>query len=180
MKGSIQKGMILLKTKAAEKKSKGGFIIPDSSQEKPTSGTILVLGKEEIKLGLAVGDFIQYSKYAGSKLHMEEEDYLLINQKDFMYMVKEGKMKLGLNIVAIEKSEDVERTLESGIIIPQTKKDTNPQGRVLAVGPGDDKHPLEIRVGDMVYYQAAGAITVTDPQGKECLLVNSANCLFVV
>ena len=61
---------ILVKPLAAEEKTIGGIIIPDSAKEKPAKGEIIAVGagtKDE-EMILKVGDIILYGKYAGTEI----------------------------------------------------------------------------------------------------------------
>ena len=74
---------ILVKPLAAEEKTIGGIIIPDSAKEKPAKGEIIAVGTgtkdEEI---LKVGDIILYGKYAGTEIEHEGEKFLIMRQND--------------------------------------------------------------------------------------------------
>ena len=77
---------ILVKPLAAEEKTIGGIIIPDSAKEKPAKGEIIAVGtgtKEE-EMILKVGDIILYGKYAGTEIEHEGEKFLIMR----MYLVK--------------------------------------------------------------------------------------------
>lgn len=92
------------------------------------------------------------------------------------------KAKLGPHGILVEKYVPVERKLESGIIIPQTKKLTKPRSKVVAVGPGTEKKPMEARVGDEISFEAANA-RVVEVEGKEYMLIDaspSANNLLYI
>ena len=75
---------ILVKPLAAEEKTIGGIIIPDSAKEKPAKGEIIAVGtgtKEEDMI-LKVGDIILYGKYAGTEIEHEGEKFLIMLQND--------------------------------------------------------------------------------------------------
>lgn len=75
---------ILVKPLAAEEKTIGGIIIPDSAKEKPAKGEIIAVGagtKDE-EMILKVGDIILYGKYAGTEIKHEGEKYLIMRQND--------------------------------------------------------------------------------------------------
>ena len=86
--------------------------------------------------------------------------------------------KLGPHGILVEKYIPVERKLPTGIIIPQTKKQTKPISKVVAVGSGTKKDPMEVRVGDEISFQAANARDV-EVEGKEYMLINSIDCLYI-
>lgn len=75
---------ILVKPLAAEEKTIGGIIIPDSAKEKPAKGEIIAVGtgtKDE-EMILKVGDIILYGKYAGTEIEYEGEKFLIMHQND--------------------------------------------------------------------------------------------------
>ena len=88
------------------------------------------------------------------------------------------EVKLGPHGILVEKYIPVERKIESGIIIPQTKKLTKPQSKVVAVGPGTREKPMEVRVGDVISFEAANA-RVVEVEKKEYMLTDSNNCLYI-
>ena len=77
---------VLVKPAAAEEKTVGGIIIPDSAKEKPLRGTVLAVGngtKDEAMV-LAEGDTILYGKYAGTELEFDGEKLLIMRQSDVL------------------------------------------------------------------------------------------------
>jgi chaperonin GroES len=81
---------VLVKPAAAEEKTIGGIIIPDSAKEKPLRGTVLAVGngtKDEPMI-LKQGDQVLYGKYAGTELEFEGEKYLIIKQQDVLAVIQ--------------------------------------------------------------------------------------------
>lgn len=77
---------VLVQPAAAEEKTIGGIIIPDSAKEKPLRGTVLAVGngtKDEPMI-LKQGDQVLYGKYSGTELEFEGEKYLIIKQQDVL------------------------------------------------------------------------------------------------
>ena len=77
---------VLVKPAAAEEKTIGGIIIPDSAKEKPLRGTVLAVGngtKDEAMV-LKEGDEVLYGKYAGMELEFDGEKFLIIKQADVL------------------------------------------------------------------------------------------------
>jgi chaperonin GroES len=60
----------------------GGLYIPDSAKEKPQSGKVEAVG-DEVK-SLKVGDKILFDKYSGSKISIDNKDYLIIKEEDIL------------------------------------------------------------------------------------------------
>jgi chaperonin GroES len=88
LKGKILAGKILVETDAAEEKTVSGIIIPDSAQEKPQVGTVVLVGagKTDEPMELKAGDVVFYGKYAGTELDIDGADYLLMSQTDVLYI----------------------------------------------------------------------------------------------
>ena len=81
---------VLVQPAAAEEKTVGGIIIPDSAKEKPLRGTVLAVGngtKDEPMI-LKQGDQVLYGKYAGTELEFDGEKYLIIKQQDILAVIE--------------------------------------------------------------------------------------------
>ena len=77
---------VLIAPAAAEEKTVGGIIIPDTAKEKPLKGQVVAVGngtKDEAMV-LKVGDTVLYGKYAGTELEVEGEKYLIMRQSDVL------------------------------------------------------------------------------------------------
>ncbi len=102
MKGELKKmkfrplhDRLLVKRLAEEEKTKGGIIIPDSAKEKPMEGEIIAAGKgkklEDGKIGaldVKVGDKVLFSKYAGTDIKIDDEDYLIMREDDILGIIE--------------------------------------------------------------------------------------------
>jgi chaperonin GroES len=85
---------LIVKRLAEEEKTKGGIIIPDSAKEKPQEAEVIAVGNGRIlddgkvvKLEVKVGDKILFSKYSGTEIKFEGEDYLIIKEDDVQAIV---------------------------------------------------------------------------------------------
>jgi chaperonin GroES len=74
---------------------KGGIIIPDSAKERPIEGRVKAVGKGKIgddgkpvALEVKVGDKVLYSKYGGTEIKVDGEDYLLMREDDILGIVE--------------------------------------------------------------------------------------------
>jgi chaperonin GroES len=74
---------------------KGGIIIPDSAKEKPIEGRVKSVGKGKIgddgkpvKLEVKVGDKVLYSKYGGTEIKIDGEDFLLMREDDILGVIE--------------------------------------------------------------------------------------------
>ena len=81
---------VLIRPVAAEEKTIGGIIIPDSAKEKPLRGEVIAVGngtKDEAMV-LNAGDQVLYCKYAGTELEYEGEKFLIMRQSDVLAILK--------------------------------------------------------------------------------------------
>jgi len=80
---------VLVKPAAAEEKTVGGIIIPDSAKEKPLKGEVVAVGhgtKDE-EMVVKPGDNVLYGKYAGTEIEFEGEQYLIMRQSDILAII---------------------------------------------------------------------------------------------
>ena len=75
---------VLIEPAAAETKTIGGIIIPDTAKEKPLQGTIVAVGNgtKDEEMILKEGDIVLYGKYAGTEIEHEGKKYLNMRQSD--------------------------------------------------------------------------------------------------
>lgn len=86
---------ILVKRLEEEEKTKGGIIIPDSAKEKPAEGKVVAVGQGKhndkgdlIPMQLKEGDRILFSKYGGTDVKLDGEDYLIMREDDVLGVVE--------------------------------------------------------------------------------------------
>ena len=81
---------MLINPAAAEEKTIGGIIIPDSAKEKPLRGEVLAVGNgtKDEEMVLKAGDQVLYGKYAGTELELDGEKYLIMRQSDVLAKVE--------------------------------------------------------------------------------------------
>ncbi len=82
---------IIVKQAEAETQTASGLYIPDNAKEKPQQGEVLAVGPgrrndkgERIPMDVEVGDKVLYSKYGGTEVHYEGEDYLIVGARDIL------------------------------------------------------------------------------------------------
>ena len=76
----------------ADSKTPSGLVIPDTAKEKPQLGEVLAVGPgtwnddgdERIPVDVSVGDLVFYSKYGGTEVKYEGEEYLILSSRDVM------------------------------------------------------------------------------------------------
>ena len=75
---------VLIEPAAAETKTIGGIIIPDTAKEKPLQGTIVAVGNgtKDEEMILKEGDKVLFGKYAGTEIEHEGKKYLIMRQSD--------------------------------------------------------------------------------------------------
>ena len=85
---------VAVKRVGEEEKTAGGIIIPDAAKEKPIEGRGKAVGKgkigddgKAIKLEVKVGDKVLYSKYGGTEIKLDGDDFLLMREDDVLAIV---------------------------------------------------------------------------------------------
>ncbi len=80
---------VLVRPVAAEEKTVGGIIIPDSAKEKPLKGEVLAVGNgtKDEQMVLKTGDEVLYGKYSGTELEIDGEKLLIMRQSDVLAVV---------------------------------------------------------------------------------------------
>ena len=80
---------VLVKPAAAEEKTLGGIIIPDSAKEKPLQGKVIAVGNgtKDEEMVLKVNDTVLYGKYSGTVIEHEGVKYLMMRQSDIFAII---------------------------------------------------------------------------------------------
>ena len=86
---------ILVKRIEEDEKTKGGIIIPDTAKEKPMQGEVIAAGKGKVlengtrqTLDVKKGDRVLFSKYAGTEVKIDAEDYLIMREDDILGIIE--------------------------------------------------------------------------------------------
>ena len=86
---------VLVKRLEEEEMTKGGIIIPDSAKEKPAEGEIVAVGNgkmddkgKRIAIELKVGDKVLFSKYGGTDVKIDGDDYMIMREDDILGVVE--------------------------------------------------------------------------------------------
>ena len=74
---------LVIKQVVAEETTKSGIVIPGQTKEKPQEATVVAVGKD-VKEELKVGDTVVYSKYAGTSIKVDEEEYIIVKEEDVL------------------------------------------------------------------------------------------------
>jgi chaperonin GroES len=80
---------VIIQAAAAEEKTAGGIIIPDTAKEKPQRGIVVAAGpgKKDEPVTVKVGDNVLYGKYAGTEIQVDGGDYLIMRESDILAIV---------------------------------------------------------------------------------------------
>lgn len=85
---------VVVKVLEQEERTKGGIVLPDTAKEKPQQGEVIAVGPgawEEGKrrpLEVKEGDRIIFSRYAGTEVKIEGEEFLLLSERDILAVVE--------------------------------------------------------------------------------------------
>ncbi len=85
---------VVLKIKESDEKTKSGIVLPDTSKEKPMQATVIAVGTGEIvdgkkvPLDVKVGDTVVYSKFSGTEIKIDDDEYLIVRQNDILAILE--------------------------------------------------------------------------------------------
>jgi chaperonin GroES len=82
---------VVVKPEPGEEKTRSGIVLPDTAKEKPQEGTVVAVGfgrildnGQKVPLEVKVGDKIIYSKYGGTEVKIDNEEYIILQEKDIL------------------------------------------------------------------------------------------------
>lgn len=82
---------VVVKVLKGEEKTKSGIVLPDTAKEKPQEGEIVAVGTgrmldngQKVAMEVKVGDRIIFSKYAGTEIKVDGEEYLIFSERDIL------------------------------------------------------------------------------------------------
>ncbi len=81
---------VVLKQLVAEETTKSGIVIPGQNKEKPQQAEVVAVGPgtDEIKMQVKVGDKVIYSKYSGTEVKLDDEEYIICKQDDILAVIE--------------------------------------------------------------------------------------------
>jgi chaperonin GroES len=85
---------IVVKPGEEEETTVSGIVIPDTAKEKPQEGEVVAVGPgrfedgTRVPMDVKVGDRVLYSKYGGTEVKVEGEEYLVLSARDVLAIVK--------------------------------------------------------------------------------------------
>lgn len=87
---------VVVQPQSREETTRSGIVIPDTAKEKPQRGTVVAVGKgrrdedgDRIEMDVAVGDTVLFAKYAGTEFKFEDDEYLILSEKDILAKIAE-------------------------------------------------------------------------------------------
>jgi chaperonin GroES len=88
---------VVVQPTAREEMTKSGIVLPDTAKEKPQEGTIIAAGPgrlnddgdERQPMDVKVGDKVLYAKYAGTEFKVDDDEFLIVSQKDILAVVED-------------------------------------------------------------------------------------------
>ncbi len=86
---------VVLKQLVAEETTKSGIVLPGQAKEKPQQAQVVAVGPggmidgKEVVMQVKVGDKVIYSKYAGTEVKLEDEEFIIVKQNDIVAVVEE-------------------------------------------------------------------------------------------
>ena len=81
---------VVLKQLVAEETTKSGIVLPGQNKEKPQQAEVVAVGPGtgEVKMQVKVGDKVIYSKYSGTEVKLDEEEYIICKQDDILAVIE--------------------------------------------------------------------------------------------
>ena len=85
---------VVLKQCVAEETTKSGIVLPGQAKEKPQQAEVIAVGPggvvdgKEITMQVKVGDTVIFSKYSGTEIKLENEEFIVVRQNDILAIVE--------------------------------------------------------------------------------------------
>ncbi len=85
---------VVLKQLEAEETTKSGIVLPGQAQEKPQEAEVIAVGPggvvdgKEVTMQVKAGDKVIYSKYSGTNVKLDDEEYIIVKQSDILAIVE--------------------------------------------------------------------------------------------
>ena len=87
---------VVIRPAAREETTRSGIVLPDTSKEKPQRGAVLAVGNGRVTdegtrlaMDVKVGDTVLFAKYAGTEFKLEDEELLILSEKDILAIISE-------------------------------------------------------------------------------------------
>lgn len=85
---------VVLKQLIAEETTKSGIVLPGQAKEKPQQAEVVAVGPggivdgKEVTMQVKVGDKVIYSKYSGTEVKIDEEEYIIVKQNEILAVIE--------------------------------------------------------------------------------------------
>ena len=85
---------VVLKQLVAEETTKSGIVLPGQNKETPQQAEVVAVGPggvvdgKEVKMEVKVGDQVIYSKYSGTEVKLDDEEYIIVKQSDILAIIQ--------------------------------------------------------------------------------------------
>lgn len=85
---------VVIKAVEVEETTKGGLILTGSAKEKPQMSEVIAVGPggmvdgKEVKMEVSLGQKVIYSKYAGTDVKLDKEEYIIVRQSDILAVIE--------------------------------------------------------------------------------------------
>lgn len=87
---------VVVQPQQRDEVTKSGIVLPDTAKEKPQRGVVIAVGKgrltesgERLPMDVQKGDNVLFAKYAGTEFKIDEEEYLILSEKDILAIVQD-------------------------------------------------------------------------------------------
>ena len=85
---------VVLKALEAEETTKSGIVLPGAEKEKPQQAEVIAVGPggvvdgKEVAMQVKVGQKVIYSKYAGTEVKLDDEEFIIVKQNDVLAVIE--------------------------------------------------------------------------------------------
>jgi len=85
---------VVIKQLIAEETTKSGIVLPGQAKEKPQQAVVVAVGPggmidgKEVQMQVKAGDKVIYSKYAGTEVDIENEEWIIVKQSDILAVIE--------------------------------------------------------------------------------------------
>lgn len=87
---------VVVKPQQRDEVTKSGIVLPDTAKEKPQRGEVVAVGKgrlndsgDRLPMDVQQGDSVLFAKYAGTEFKLEDDEYLILSEKDILAIVND-------------------------------------------------------------------------------------------
>ncbi len=87
---------VVIRPAAREETTRSGIVLPDTAKEKPQRGEVIAVGNgrvtdegKRLEMDVKVGDTVLFAKYAGTEFKLEDEELLILSEKDILAIISE-------------------------------------------------------------------------------------------